>query len=383
MLEIDLDYYNKHHKALLDQGAYKTLKTAERVEKFRKGGQISKGDFFNYFLIHRSRSPSYQTYNQRISHVSQAVGWVNGVLDTSSTVKSLPGCEGLQEHVGEAICLSVASALFDLTAADWEIIPIQGGQDADKTFDFEHTLIGITNTNEVVQIEAKGSFVPDNTKKHSRVSQHSASIASKKIDIASNAATYKHPATARYGMIASIDATHKAKCWLLDPPAMPFEGDARKHKAANRLDYIADTIALLAPKARLPDEIRQRAAQWRTVESAELPVPIGAPYTLHNYVERFLAKGKVWLEQHDIVGQLYTTENGDVFFIGMAGKAVRDAIIQDIDTLIENRYDTSIIKVKIKGIPFDIGTHQKGEPIHVSLNLHVTSSGTVIGIAGN
>lgn len=383
MLEIDLDYYDKNHKSLLSQGAYATLKTAKRLEDFRKVGKIPKGDFFNYFLIHRSANPDYDTYSKRIANVDQAVAWVAGALDTSSTIKCLAGCVGLQERVGEAVCLSVAGAMFELTAADWAIIPIQGGKQAHKTFDFERTMIGITGTSDVIQVEAKGSFIPDNTQKHPNVSAHSSSIAKKKANITKNAATYKHPATARYGMIAAIDATHKAKCWLLDPPAEPFEGDARKFKAANRLDYVADMVSLLAPKALLPGVIRQRAEQWRNGESSVSPSPIGAPYTLHNYVSMFLARGKIWLVEHDIVGQLYVGKTEGIFFIGLLGKVVREAIMQDVDAIADSRYDTSVIRATIKGTPFDLRRHEKGELLEVSLDLHVTSSGTVLGILGD
>lgn len=379
MLDIDLEYYDQNHKIKLNQGAYKTLNTAGRVGNFQKSGKICKGDFFNYLLIHRSRNKIYKNYHQRISYIGMAAEWVNGVLDTTTTIKYLPGCEGLQEHVGEAVCLSVAGVMFELTAADWETIPIQGGKKGHKTFDFERVMTGFTNANEIVQVEAKCSFVPDNTKKHQKVSNHSVSIANKKSNIFTNAANYKHPATARYGMIAAIDATRKAKCWLLDPPADNFEGDIRKLKAANRLNYIADMVSLLAPQASLPDVIRARAEQWRDGERTEFPDPIGAPYTVKTYVESFLAKGKVWLSKHDIVGKLYVTKGGKFFFIGILGKVIRDAINGKIELITDSRYDVFTERVAINTSPFDLGKQRKSEPLDVSLNLHIMSSGTVIG----
>jgi hypothetical protein len=383
MLEIDLSYYDTHHELLLSQGSYKTLKTAARVTAFRKIGKIAKGDFFNYFLIHRSKNPDYISYNQRIAFIGKAVGWIDGVLDTSNTIKTLPGCELLQQHVGEAVCLSVASSLFELTAADWAIIPIQAGKNAHKTFDFERMVTGITSANEIIQVEAKGSFVSDNTQKCQKIYNHSGSISKKKLNIAKNTATYKHPATARYGMIAAVDPVNKAKCWLLDPPAEPFEGDPRKNKAANRLDYVADVISLLAPKALLPGVIRSRAEDWRNGESAESLGAIGAPYTAENYVESYLAKGKIWLKEHDIVGQLYMGADDRIFFIGLLGNVIRNAIIQDMDAIIDTSQETSVMRVTVKGTPFNIGMHKKATPLEVSLILHVTSSGTVIGIANS
>jgi len=380
MLDIDLDNYDAIHEALLKKGVYQTLNTAARVKKFKATGKIPRNDFLNYFLIHRFESAHYATYHQRMKHIDEAVIWTKYVLDTTSTIKSLPGCSGLQERVGEAVSLSVASSMFNLTTADWTVIPIQGGRKAQKTFDFERIMVGIGLANEIIQVEAKGSFVSDNSQKPKKILNHAASIQKKKTKIANSGTAYKHPAAARYGVIAAVDGTRTAKCWLLDPPPEPFEGEPSNGKIASRLEYVASTIELIAPNAKLPTVIRDCAKQWGDFRRSEPVDPIGTPYTLHNYVERYLANKKIWIEKMDIVGQLYVGTLGDVFFIGLVGAVVRDAIKQDAATIAAARYETSVKRVTIEGSPVDITDGRKADRLTISLDLHIDSGGTVIGV---
>ncbi|AIL63096.1 hypothetical protein [Pseudomonas alkylphenolica] len=230
-LMVNLDYYDGH-QSLLAKGAYETLGTASKVESFQKQGKIPLSDFLNYFLIHRSVSPDYASYIERLNYLDTASTWLNGVLDLNGSINWRPGSKGLQENVGEAVSLSVASSLFGLTAADWETIPEQKGTRAHPTFDFERTLVGITAQNAVVQIEAKGSFVRDNTVDQSAVKAHARNISKKKSKITNIGAAYKHPATAMYGMIVSIDPTNEAKCADSTPSGHPVRSHLARHSRA-------------------------------------------------------------------------------------------------------------------------------------------------------
>lgn len=382
-LKINLDYYDGH-EPLLSTGAYATLGTAAKVEAFQKHGSIPLPDFLNYFLIRRYESQKYATYMDRLNRIDKASEWLEDALDLSNTINWLPGCKGEQEGVGEAVSLSVASALFGLTAADWLTIPEQKGVNAHPTFDFERTLVGITAQNAVVQIEAKGSFVLDNTSKQSAVKAHARNIVKKKTKIASVGPAYKHPATAMYGMIAAIDPTHEAKCWLLDPPADLLEGNPRDIKIATRLEYVASIVSMLAPKAKLPLALKERAALWREgatskqVESLE-----GYPFTSANYVEAYLAKSKIWMKERDIVGQFYVGESGRIFFLGLRGDLVRAAIKQDPEAIIEAHYLPGVEHAEFTAAPLRLDRWKKGEPRTEFMAFYTASSGVVIGLAAS
>ncbi|OLU16976.1 hypothetical protein BVH01_10460 [Pseudomonas sp. PA1(2017)] len=379
-LKINLDYY-KGHESLLATGAYKTLDTAKRVEGFQKHGLIPLSDFLNYFLIRRQENPNYKTYLDRLNHIDKASMWLEDILDINTTINWKSGSNREQEGVGEAVSLSVANSLFGLTAADWTTIPEQKGRKAHPTFDFEQTLVGITSQNSIVQIESKGSFVQDNTLNSSAVSSHARNIVKKKTSIASKGTAYKHPAMAMYGMIAAIDPMNEAKCWLLDPPADFLEGNPRDIKVATRLEYVASIVSMLAPTAKLPHALLERAKLWREgaaskkVESLE-----GHPFTGDNYVETYLAKSKILMKDQDIVGQVYVGESGKIFFLGLRGDLVRAAIKQEPDAIINARFLPSEEKTDFIAEPLLIRHWKKGSPRKVSITLYTASSGVVIGL---
>jgi hypothetical protein len=377
-LSVQLDYY-RGHKQLLSQGSYLVLGTAAKVEAFREHNTIAVPDFLNYFLIHRAKSPSYATYLDRLSYVGRAAGWLEGVVDINGTINCHPGSEGMQEQVGEAISLSVASKLFDLTQADWIKIPEQQGTGAHPTFDFERTLVGITEGNAVIQIEAKGTFVADNTKSQPNVRTHAANIRRKKEAITEAGDNYRHPATALYGMIASIDPLNTAKCWLLDPPPIRFDGAPRNIKIANRLDYVSELTEMLAPNAQLPKALGLSAKNWRYDLSRNSRVE-GLPYTPTNYIENYLATNKVLLDDLDVVGEVYVAEADEPFFFGLKGEMIRVAIRQDPDEIARLSFPPSIDTRTISAQPRHIETWGKNKLRRLKFDLFTSSSGVVIGL---
>lgn len=215
-IDVDLQYY-PGHEALLKKGAYKRVGTAARVAAF--SGRIFLADFLNYALISRSDSVIFDSYAARNRRIRTAGAWFKHILPTTSTVNWRPGSDREQERVGEALSLAVISSLFGLTAADWEVIPITQV----KSFDFQRTFTGISARNEVLQVEAKGSFVSSNLSPTpvdtQKIVRHARNIEKKKLSISTQGAKYPFPATVRYGFIASIDPSSTAKCYLLDPPA--------------------------------------------------------------------------------------------------------------------------------------------------------------------
>ncbi|QXH72903.1 hypothetical protein KSS92_26905 [Pseudomonas atacamensis] len=379
LLKVDLDYY-KGHKAKLSKGAYKSLGTHAKVRAFQKHNTIPLPDFLNYFLIHRADSVDYVSYVARLKELDTATTWLKGMVGTSGTINWRPGSKGLQEWVGEAVTLSVASSMFGLIAADWDTLPIQRGPKAHPTFDFERTMVGVTAQNALIQIESKGSFVTDNTIEQKAVKTHADNIEAKKTKIASKGTAYKHPATAKYGMIAAVDRTNPAKCWILDPPPDKLQGDPGDLKVAIRLEYVASIVSLLAPFAKLPIALRERAALWREGASDKRQSLDGFPYTSENYVDAFLARKKVWLPERDVVGRLYQGEEGRIFFLGMQGDLIRAAIKQDPEAITSARFEPNIEQMEVVDMPMRVDGKRSRLYRSVIMNLYTSSSGTVIGL---
>lgn len=373
-----LDYYAKH-KDLLSQGGYRRLGTTDRVEAFQKHSSIPLPDFLNYFLIHRDKSEAYATYVQRLKHLDAAAAWIDGVVSTSGTINWMPGADNLQETIGEAVSLSVAGQLFGLTEADWTRIPEQKGVGALKTFDFEHTLMGVTDGDAVIQVEAKGTFVKDNSKYQANVSTHARNISQKKEIIRGAGDEYEHPAAALYGMIVAVDPTNVTKCWLLDPPALPFVGEPHNLKVASRLDNVASITEMLVPHGKLPYALRLSAADWRGGEGSSSTIQ-EFPFYTDSYVEHYLARNKVWLAEQDVAGELFIGIKGKPFFLGVQGDLIRTAASQNDGEIARLHFSPSVKPVTITAEPRQIYSWSKASKRSVKLNLFRSSSGVVIGL---
>jgi hypothetical protein len=271
------------------------------------------------------------------------------------------------------------SSLFGLTAADWGVIPITQV----KSFDFERTFIGISAQDEVIQVEAKGSFVSSNLSPtpadQQKIGRHARNIESKKQAISKKGAKYPFPATVRYGLIASIDPSSTAKCYLLDPPTDQQQGEPRRIRVANRLEHLAYFVSLLAPKARLPKVLVERAAEWRKLGGNEptgvLHSDSGHAFTAGKYVEDFLSRGKIYLEGEDIVGAVWEMQGIGPVFIGIRGEVIRTAILGNADKILGLEYRATAESVLL------VKSDQAASVQSPMLTLYGASSGVVIGMA--
>lgn len=383
-LKVDLAYYTQKEKKLLSKGVYVSVDLVKKVKEFQRQGEIALADFLNYFLIHRAENPLYATYADREKLLSKAILILEDVVTTHNTVNWQPGSGDLQKWVGESVSLSVVGSLFGLTAADWNTIPVM----QISGFDFERVFTGITIGNEVIQVEAKGSFVNDNTIKQSAIYTHAKKIRTKKKNILAAGSTYSHPAAIRLGVIASIDQTGNARCFLLDPPGDELEGELHRHKIASRLEHLSFILWLLAPRAHLPRVLADRATKWRAINNQEpkgsLTHRNGYAFTPANYVETYLARGKIWLKEQDVVGQLFQIDEKQKIFIGVQGDVVRAAIKQDIYAILQQSFEPSSMTLEITSRAVKLGGNGRDvalEKSSLQLTFHRASSGVVIGVS--
>lgn len=374
-IDVDLQYY-PGHEALLKKGDYQRVGTAARVAAF--SGKVPLGDFLNYALISRSDGVIFESYAARNRMIHVIATWFKDILPTAPTVNWRPGSKREQERVGEALSLAVMSNLFGVTAADWGVIPITRV----TSFDFERTFIGISAQDEVIQVEAKGSFVSSNVSPtpadKQKIDRHAKNITKKKLAISKKGAKYPLPATVRYGFIASIDPSSTAKCYLLDPPADQQQGDPRRIRVANRLEHLAYFVSLLAPEAQLPKVLVERAAEWRKPGANEptgvLHSASGHAFTAGKYVEDFLSRGKIYLEREDIVGDVWKMQDVGPVFIGIRGDVIRTAILGNPDKILGLEYQAAAESVLL------VQSEQAAPLQSPMLTLYGASSGIVIGM---
>lgn len=383
ILKVNLAYYNKKQQRLFSAGNYASANTAAKVSAFQTRGEIPLADFLNYFLIHRAKNSFFATYAARNRMLDTAISMLEHVITTVGSINCQPGSEDLQKWVGESLSLSVVGSMFCLTAADWATIPVMQV----SGFDFERVFTGITIGNNIIQVEAKGSFVADNTQPQGAVYSHAKDIRKKKGKILAAGSAYPHPAAIRFGVIASIDPKQPARCLLIDPPGDVLPGDPRRLKIASRLQHLSLIVSLLAPNAQLPRALFRRAVEWRALDRAEpqgrLTSSNGYAFTPFNYVEDYLAQGKVWLKEQDVVGHLFQIDPTRQIFLGLKGEVIRAAIQQDIQAIIHQTFQPSSTTMEISALPVTVralGVDGVSEERTHQLTFHSASSGVVIGV---
>ncbi|MGF6982514.1 hypothetical protein QFZ99_001991 [Paraburkholderia atlantica] len=380
-IRLSLDYYdNDHKKKLTFDQPYASARTASKVSAFQANSAISKADFYSYLLIHRQALVGYRSYAELLGKMSVAVNWIQDVVTTAAETLHLtrPGYrdKDLAEKVGESVGLCVISRLHRMTDADWTRLDTLPGVNGVKTFDFEIGSDGIR----IIQVETKGSFLNDCRKKPTVVSNHANSIAGKKAAWETHP-NFPQPSSIRYGTIAGIDAEHDARCWLLDPPAEDVSTDPFDLRVAKRLGFVANSIATIAPTASLPRIIGERINQIlsfgaRSFDGVALRTRGGRQFSPDSYVENFLARDKIFIEDLDIVGKLVQGGSEAPIFVGMKGDLARNAVRQNVNEIAATIFEQAELGVReIDSEHQQIGSVRRKIPI----NFQVSSGGFILG----
>lgn len=388
-LRVGLDYYDASEAKALSEWPYDQVNTAGRVSAFQARGLIREADFLSYYLIHRSTVDGHGTFSQRLGLAESILGYIRPVITLQTgTIRSTTAdrvAGDFAERIGEAVGLAVVSRMHGLTEADWAVLRTIPGKHGIPTFDFEIA----SDSQRIIQLEAKGSIVADNQYSAiPAVRQHAWNIKQKKNKLRGRAVEQMqdpYPALIRYGTIAVIDAQHDTRCWLLDPPETVLEVPPQKLRLLKRLSFVASFVRFLAPGATLPDaldlrilEILDSDAPLSVWDRKPLPHVSGRGYfSSESYVSLFLSTGRTYLPDEGVVGVVSRLPSGDPFFFGIRKEPIESAIDQDFDRILEMNFgrgaeDSASSELVI---PID-GIRRQG----VSFEGLYSSSGVVFGI---
>jgi hypothetical protein len=218
IFNVDVEYYDANHENLLT--SIRGIK-AGLAQVAGQTIEIPEGEFLTYSLFTKlGTGPGRFATLRSIQRVAGL--YAQPLHDYFSFARTLKlkkaGYDpevGLRERIGVALGLSTVSRIHGMSVADWVRIPVM----QTKHLDFHLA----SNGKRKVQVETKGSVVLDNSKK-AQISGHATKIVEKKNHLASlpkEAAQWQ--ASVRYGTIAAIDDTHRAKVWLLDPEPRPAQ----------------------------------------------------------------------------------------------------------------------------------------------------------------
>jgi hypothetical protein len=383
-IKVNLGYYNKKHEDLItNTQPYVGLGTAGLVTSYLTNPEIRKVDFLSYYLLHRQPLAKFKTYQELKKKIHAVSVWIEDVLVITGNKLTLVQKgyrdNSMADNVGESIGLSVVSRLHGLTDADWTRLDTLPGVNGAPSFDFQIASNGTC----IIQVETKGSFVDNCTKKPSAVSNHAKEVLIKKTGIAA-AVGYPYPASVRYGTIAALDHANDTQCWLLDPEATQIDLGPTDMRIAKRLGYAAKLISLLAPTAKLPyiiteridDILREGADRF---DGKRLTTYRGGPGFSNDYVESYLAKNKVYLDDLDVVGRIFPGADQRPHFIGMRASLVRQALAQDFGAVAETHFSESDMVRREMNVSDASTGASAGKPVMGIMNLRTSSGGLVLG----
>lgn len=334
-LELEIDFYDSSERTAFSKTSVWPLLSSLPARL-----AVSTADLCAYYLYYKRR-PNVNGFH---SHADIAAKWhqalyeFDGMIEFANSSLKLTQTPqtnyAFSERIGEAIGLSVASAIHKLHQGDWVRIPQTS---AHQTLDFSQLWLA-SNGTQLLEVETKGSATDDNTLKSPSISKHKTSIQSKK---RSQSQSPQAPAI-RYGTIAVLDdrPSTTARCWLVDPPGEQSV-DPHAFKIRARLAYIADLLSYVGPRSALAAVLHTRLASLYALKDVaplnRIPLmassgkpldeaDIGSP----SQRQRWLA-GKSTVVGDTVGGQVVNIDHTRMLFIGVRTELISIAVQQDHD----------------------------------------------------
>ncbi|WP_243349454.1 hypothetical protein [Parabacteroides sp. FAFU027] len=339
-VKIRIDYYDQEQKGLIQNNFPKDFDVIEKIAG--KTISIPLEDFKTYaFFRHKHSLNGKESSFIDLKEMAQNWGHYDLYLELDergALINKFPGeiieANDVSEMIGIAGGLSVASTLYGFTQADWTKIPISKHKD----FDFNR----ISSLEErFINIETKGSIIPDNSKKSSSVSNHKNSIIGKKLDpkfinrrpISNNT---------NIGIITVADRNHNLQAWLVDPPIRSFDISPKKTRLLKRLYFYHSIIRYITERSHLTIALADRIkAIENTNDYMHLnKVPlVNGGFNKIELSESFV-NFKAYNLEKEILGNTYSYDS-HIFFLGISKDIVDIIISQDFNRILE-----------IKTVPF-------------------------------
>ena len=275
--------------------------------------------------------------------------WVmfdNGLI--TSAPDAVPQDPDIVEHIGEAAALCVVSQIHALHEADWDHIPEHPGRKGFATFDFRHVVPRASDGELLVQVEAKGSSVEDNTTLAPGVRVQKAKIDEKKATIRDREANGRYPycADLRYGIISALGRRQGLRCLLVDPPSEGGQ-DPRRYRLLARLRSIYEWVLFLSPRSQFASSFASRLAALFSardpfeftglplVRGTGEPFEVGRPAASRSEMGMFLNLCRIM--DGSGVGTLLRLSATRLMFIGIRPEVYEMAATQNFETVMSYR----------------------------------------------
>jgi len=410
-IRVHVDYYNNDHKTKLTKPPYPTI-----IKKI--GGTtiaIPTQDFLAYYLFwkQRQRPDLYGGLEAvKAAHLYEAAGELNNLITFGSgTLSSEAGIDegnsATTGRLGEAMSLCVLNRIHKTGPGDWLALPEKRNQIPKGLNPMDFRIQTASDGKRIVQVECKGSFLPDDpTAINAAVRKHQRNIAKKKKshEEVLEASSGIWQADLRYGTITTFGrpGTNDAQCWLLDPPA-EGEGDPEIVKTLARLRYATNLLQLIAPRSHLTVAMVNRVTSLFEHTNLEAASGIALRHAdgksfadafedvrTHGSCASAFFNNRTTIRNYPAGGIITRRRKGPFLFFGMREDLLAFATLQKFEALRSyetkpTSIETSINAVIPSGQAAKMGLlkkHKQRGPYHrekFSGRLFVSSGGFVFG----
>ena len=327
MLFLDVDFYNYDHKALLSNSHY-----YKGISKLVQNSlSVTEDEFLIYTVFREQKDlPGWRTYKELKARLPPRRAMFNEYFDiTKGTIRARFNSSQHNditqtEAAGVGAALSLVSAVFGFTEADWEKIPVKPYKD----LDFQIASTG----SEIIEVEAKGSIVDDNTV--------SSSISKAKRDIEEKKEVQRIEHNNRNSLLGVITsfpsfANQNAKCRILDPPAAIEIEDPYKYKLLSHLHFYAKELAIIS-KTHLLIALANRIKDIELIDDYR---KLDGNPLLNMHGDKLITpvslfESKTVIEDKLSFGEVFPVNGNQFIYYGLDSKIIDILINQDFNEIV-------------------------------------------------
>lgn len=349
VIRVDVYAYDRKQLELIS-----ALPESDKMLRIIKNGlDIPKEQFLVYSLF-RNRDVNNLESLHNLATAKEAL--LEAVLSTNNASFCAHPLLDATEHraeaqdIGEALGLCFMDKVYETTEQDWRRIPEGSG----KTLDYV-----ASDSQRMLEVESKGSFVEDRSKKSTTISNHKRDILKKKRAPRDSQAC--PPLGVRLGTISAIDRRPGGRptVWIVDPPVGYHERAPEHIRVLHRLEYILRWLTLINPRSSLTVGLANRLLDLQHVQDPSgldgIPLtgvlnkpilPEKDPLAIHG---RFFSTRSV-VTDGPAGGVVVPSGDSKIFFAGVREDIVDIAISQEFSIINSFKFLPATLEKNVIGL---------------------------------
>lgn len=319
-IKTDVKFLDKTHEKLLTNKTVYPSSVVDRLNEIVKNGlSVSGRDFLIYYLFHKKGCGiSQKKFIETLSAAETMMKLHVQYLDSNIfKIPNIKVTRAIAENIGESIGMLTLAKCFDISNADWDVIPENNKH---KTFDFK---LGVSKKG-TVQLETKGTAAIK-----INLSGPTLSILAKKKSNPKAFGNYY------YGSIVTID-NNGLKCYLLDPPANDEQQDLTRLMLISRMRYYNRIFNIIAPKSELISIVEERIQMLEHDDSDVHKLPKLKPINRNKFnyhgenKPTFFFNSYYQSEGYKFGGRGFYIDENSLFFVGVTNDLLCEIIDQNV-----------------------------------------------------